>query len=357
MQPRVVRHTAARPLRVGLLAPPALAVPPADYGGTEAVVHALAAGLRRLGCDVRVAAAGIVPGGFAEPVGLGLPPAEALACDLAHAAHSLAAMADRDIVHDHTKAAGCVVACLAGLPLLTTVHNDRGPGRERVYAARPHHSFVFLSQAHARRYPGIAPYGIVPNGVDLGQIPFRARGREGYVLFLGRFSRVKGPAMAIAACRRAGLPLVVAGTVDPSDPGCFEEDIAPHVDGRAVRLVGPVGGARKWELLARARALLAPHCWEEPFGLTMVEAMACGTPAITTRRGAGPELVRHRLTGWLAEDPAGLEEGLAAAERIDPYACRAWVASRFSADAMARAYLDLYERLLASRGDTKGGVA
>ncbi len=387
-----------RPLRVALLAPPALAVPPDGYGGTEAVIHALAQGLERAGCDALVLAAGTMLESFQEPVGLALPRAEAVGCEFAHAALVFAAarrgtLGQLDLIHDHTKTAGAVLAPFSTVPTLTTVHNDWSPGRELAYGARPDHPFVFLSDAHARRFPGVAKFGVVYNGIDLAGVPFRASGREDYVLYLGRFSRTKGPGQAIAAARLAGVPIVLAGTVDPGDPECFQEDVAPYVDGIRVRLAGQVSGGRKWGLLSRARALLAPVAWEEPFGLTAVEAMACGTPVLAFGRGAVPEIVRHGVTGYVL-GPGGLSgrngrsgpeggsvlpgtaelaSGIGAASRIDPYECRAWVARRFSADAMARAYLALYRKLLigrmdvrrvaaapslgGERGDSKGGVA
>lgn len=349
-----------RPLRVALLAPPALPVPPDGYGGTERVVHTLALGLEREGCDVIVVAAGTMLESFPEPVGLDLPRPEASACDLAHAACLVAAarrgtLGSLDLIHDHTKVAGCLVARWSPVPVLTTVHNDRSPGRALAYGAVRNHPFVFLSRAHARRFPEIPRPRVVHNGLDLSGIPFRARGKGDYVLFLGRFSRVKGPGEAIAAARLAGLPIILAGPMDPSDPACFQEDVAPRIDGRAVRFAGTVNGSRKWDLLGRARALLAPVSWEEPFGLTAIEAMACGTPVVAYARGALPEIVAHGRTGFLVPErgegggPEGLAAALASAARLDPYECRAWVAEHFSAEAMARSYLALYRDLLAGR--------
>ena len=333
-----------RPLRIGLVAPPALAVPPIGYGGVEAVIHALAQALEAEGVAVEVASAGRVEGSFRAPVGLELSADEAHAADLIHVARSYAALASMDVIHDHTKAAGAALASFSRVPVLTTVHNDVNPVRLALYRASRGHPFVFLSRAQHARYPGVAAAGIVPNGIDLRQSPFRSR-KEGYLLFLGRFSRVKGPHEAIAIARAAGMPLVLAGRVDPADRAFFAEEIAPHLDGSSIRLAGEVGGNAKWDLISKARALIAPILWEEPFGLVFIEAMACGTPVLAYRGGAAPEIVVSGKTGFLARDRAGLVAACSRLPEISATACRRHVSDHFSARTMARAYRVLYERL------------
>lgn len=334
-----------RPLRVGLLAPVALPLPPVGYGGVEAVVHDLRRALENRGIEVVLAAAGTPLALLESPVGLALPPAEGHALDLAHVARALALLEGVDVIHDHTKAAGAALAGFSPVPIVTTVHNDANPLRQAIYRSSGEHPLVFLSAAQAARYPGLEPFAIVPNGLDIGSAPFRKR-KEDYLLFLGRFSRVKGAHEAIAVARAVGAPLVLAGCVDPTDRAYFDEAIAPEIDGSTVKLAGEVGGAAKWDLLSRARALIAPLLWEEPFGLVLIEAMACGTPVLAYGRGAAPEIVSSGRTGWLARDRQGLVQAFSALGTIDPRACRQEVAERFSAQAMAEGYLKVYERLL-----------
>ncbi|MBI6545360.1 MAG: glycosyltransferase [Cyanobacteria bacterium NC_groundwater_1444_Ag_S-0.65um_54_12] len=343
-----------RPLRVSIVASPALAVPPVGYGGTETVVHTLAAALQEVGCMVKVLAAGTTPNSFSAPVGLDLPSPEAVACELAQVANAYQYCTNVDLIHDHTKVAGVLLAKWASVPVLTTVHNDCSPIREEIYRSYPDHHYVFLSQAHADRYPGILPYGVVFNGIDLRQIPFRAQGREDYLLFLGRISAVKGAHEAIIVAQSAKLPLILAGPVESSQKDYFANRVAPHIDGTLIRLAGEVAGSKKWLLLAKARALLMPLQWEEPFGLVMIEAMACGTPVIAFARGAAKEVVCHGITGFLANDRPGLLEGIANLAAINPYECRKWVSKKFSATTMAANYLALYHRLFE---EVKEGVS
>ncbi len=330
------------------MAPPALAVPPIGYGGVEAVIHALAEALEAEGVQVEVASAGQVEGSFPAPVGLDLSAGEAWAADLIHVARACAALAHVDVIHDHTKAAGAALASFSRVPVVTTVHNDANPMRLAVYRASPGHPFVFLSRAQQARYPGVQGFGVVPNGLDLRLAPFRSR-KEDYLLFLGRFSRVKGPLEAIAIAKEASMPLVLAGTVDPADRAFFAEEIAPQVDGSMLRLAGEVGGNAKWDLISRARALVAPILWEEPFGLVFIEAMACGTPVLAYGRGAVPEIVVSGKTGFVAPDRAGLVAACDRIPEISATACRQHVSDHFSARAMARAYRVLYQRLRLGR--------
>lgn len=349
-------------MRIALLAPVSLPVPPHGYGGTELVVHQLAEGLVDAGHDVTLFATGdsrtralcrwIFPRAF-TPMGFDTTETT-LPFERAHAAWAFSQAEDFDLIHDHTKAEGVRLASSVRTPVLTTIHNDFTPARRALYLSHPEHAFVAISQAHARRCPELPFLGVVYNGMDLQAPVFRAE-KAPYLLFLGRLCAEKGTHTAIAAAQAAGLPLVLAGKIDPMDAQYVREQVMPHVDGTRVRYVGEVTGAPKWDLIAGARALLFPIQWPEPFGLVMIEAMACGTPVVALRWGSVPEVVAHGVTGWIADDFEGLLEGIRRSGEIDPYACRRWVEERFGTEAMVAAYLALYARLLRRKAMAGGG--
>lgn len=352
-------------MRLALVAPVALPVPPAGYGGTERVVAWLADGLAARGHDVTLfASAGSRTGArLAEPApeAFGaVPDAEAReayeAYEAAHVARALeAAWAGAfDLVHDHTKASGLRAAASGSpVPWITTVHNDLTDARRALYGAYPDHRYVAISRAHAERLEGLNVVGSVHNGLDpaeIGELPAR---KKDYLLFLGRLDEAKGAHLAARAAAEHGWELVLAGRVGPLERAFFEAEVAPWLDGKRRRYVGEVNGAAKWRLYAEARALLFPIQWPEPFGLVVIEAMAAGTPVVATRWGSVPELVEPGLTGSIVSpegDPASLAAGLASALALDPAAVAARARQRFEAARMVEAYEALYARVLAGSG-------
>jgi glycosyltransferase involved in cell wall biosynthesis len=183
--------------------------------------------------------------------------------------------------------------------------------------------------------------GAIHNLIDLSEWPLH-EGRGDYVLWIGRMTAVKGPHRAIAAARAAGVPLILAGVIQPGQQAFFDSEIAPHIDGDRVRFVGEVGGALKRSLFAEARALLVPIRWEEPFGMVMVEALACGTPVIAFAEGAARELVVEGKTGFLVEDEDAMSAAIGQLARIAPTACRTWVAEHCDVGVVASAYEQVY---------------
>lgn len=338
------RRFRRRAPRIGLVAPPWIPTPPPAYGGIEAVVAPLAERLAARGSDVTLVAA---PGSTAKASrvvpGLGHLPATMGASgeELAHALIAVDALADCDVVIDHCGPASAAV--LAGHREGRTLHVIHGAvdgWRGRLYANLVRHApqlgLIALTRAQAMALP-VPVAGICPNGVDLARVPFRARG-EGYLAFLGRISPDKGAAEAIAIARRAGMPLVMAAKCrDDEERRHFDEHVAPHV-GHGVEWLGEIGTEDKYRLLGGASALLFPIDWAEPFGMVMVEAMACGTPVVATRRGSVPEVVRDGVSGLVGEHAGDLVELVRRVSEIDRRDCRAWVRERFSVDVMARAY-------------------
>lgn len=342
-------------MRIALVSTPFVPVPPVGYGGTELVVAELALSLRRKGHQVVVYATGDsrLPGievrsYFPEAQ---WPPDEDV--DATHAAWSLRDIARRphgfDVVHLHSSAA-VELSRLCPYPAIATVHHDCTEQLTTMYGANPHVRLVGISANQARREPArisaVVHHGLSPER-------FRQMPDQGYLLCLGRYSRVKGTHLAIEVAERAGLPLVIAG--EPHEPDYFEEKVKPLLHHHGVLEVGPVGGDRKATLIARARALLFPIQWDEPFGLVMIESLLSGVPVLALGRGSVPEVIDDGITGLIGDDPIELVAGARIAEKFFDRARIAQIArKRWSADRMADDYLQLYRDAAAEELTTVG---
>lgn len=337
-------------LRVGILAPPWVPVPPPVYGGTELMLDELARGLTRAGCDVHL----FTTGDSTCPVPCSWLYAEALGtvADLSaeadHVAQGYKALADADVIHDHTLTGPLWGATHAGAPpIVTTVHGDLGGALLERYEAMAAAgvAIVAISEAQRRTAPDLPVSAVIHHGLDVSRVPLGA-GDGGYVLFLGRMNPDKGPHRAIEVARAAGRKLLLAAKMwEPEELRYFHDVVEPLLGDDAVYL-GEVGSDRKTELLAGAEALINPIRWPEPFGLVMLEALACGTPVLAFPEGAAPEIVEHGRTGFLCRDEVDMARHVDLAAALDREACRASVATRFSNERMVDAHLELYERLL-----------
>ncbi|MBC7542505.1 MAG: glycosyltransferase family 4 protein [Candidatus Sericytochromatia bacterium] len=346
-------------MRIALIAPIALPVPPPEYGGTERVVALLARGLQRLGHDVVLfAAAGSDPqlplaqlsDAVAEQPALPYARAEA-----AHVRQAYRMAADCDIVHDHTKQRGLQLARFCPVPVVSTLHNPVTPARHSAYQAVPDHPWVAISHAQARQVPGLRLAGVVHHGIDVDSAD-GSDTKDDYLLFLGRISPDKGVHHAIAVARASGRPLIIAGPVAAGSEGYFQQAVAPAIDGRRIRHVGSVGGTLKRDLLRRAAALLFPIVWDEPFGLVVLEALACGTPVLALRRGAVPEILTDHRVGRAVPTPADMIAALPDVLRCRPEACREHVRRHFGVEQMARGYEAIYRGLLVAAGRDVPGL-
>lgn len=345
--------TASDRLRIALVAPPWYPVPPRGYGGTERVVHLLRLELERRGHDVTTfGAEGSAPG-----VEI-LAPA-AWSGDLGNPDHHtewnrhftyLARVFERleadsfDVVHDHTRAPG-VLVCLAAKAAPIVVHTIHEPLRDSavqfLVEVRDRIRLVALSYAQAETAAPLAVDAVVYNAVEPDKVGARAQG-DGYLLQIGRVAPAKGQHLTIEVARRTGRRLVLAGKVSTAeDPQYFDEQIRPHLGNGVVHLED-VGGAEKAELIARAHAGVFPLQWPEPFGLSIVECMASGVPAVALARGAAAELIEDGTTGFLAHDTDGLVDGVERVGSIDRARCARIAAERFSPAAMADGYLTVY---------------
>lgn len=329
-------------------------VPPPAYGGTEAVVHILVEELVRRGHDVTLCASGdsITSARLQACYPRSLRSATDLECKTVYSwMHSALAVRDAgkyDIVHNHGGEEVMALSHLAeDVPMLTTMHCLITPDTRFVWDRYRGH-YNTISWAQRRIMPEVRSgkfAGVVHNAIDVTSFPFDPE-KEDYLLFLSRISLEKGPHLAVEVARRTGRRLIIAGKVDPMDIHFFANTMAPLIDGDQVVFVGEADAAMKRRLYRRAHCLLMPIMWEEPFGLVMAEAQACGTPVLTFKRGAAPEIVRDGETGFVVRDVDQMIEAVKRVPEIDPLACRRHVEERFDVPAMADRYLRIYESMI-----------
>jgi glycosyltransferase involved in cell wall biosynthesis len=340
------------PLRIAMLAPPWISVPAPGYGGVESVISALTESLVGRGHDVTLFCA---PGSVSSANVVTLlqkshpDEIERSLYEVDHVAQAFdridAARADVrfDVIHDHCGFAGLSMANRIQTPLVHTVHGPFTTETAAFYARHGHKAtLVGLSHAQlASAPPQLHPISSIPNPIDLQTWPLHER-KGDYLLWIGRISPEKGPHRAIAAARAVDVPLVLAGVIQPGQQAFFDREVAPHLDGQRVRFVGEVGGSAKRSLFAHARGLLMPIRWNEPFGMVMVEALACGTPVIAFAEGAASEIVIDGKTGFLVDDERAMSEAIGQLQRIDARDCRAWVSQHCDVDVVAAAYERMY---------------
>jgi glycosyltransferase involved in cell wall biosynthesis len=339
-------------MRIALVSPPCLPVPPPGYGGTELIVAELARSLTKKGHETVVYATGDSDLGNIEIRSYfskaQWPPDPDV--DRTHAAWCLRDIARDpagfDVVHVHTVAA-VGLSRMCPYPMVATLHHDRSDEYSRLYRENPGVRRVAISANQARKEgPGMA--AIIHHGLDPDRFPVMPD--QGYLLHIGRYAPDKGTHLAIEIAARAGVPLILAG--ESHDDDYYRERVQPLVRRHGVLEVGPLGGARKVQLMARARALLFPIQWDEPFGLVMIESLLCGVPVLSLRRGSVPEVIEDGITGLIGDDPIELVASARIAEtffdrrRIREIARKRWNASRMADD-----YLQVY-REAADRGLT-----
>ena len=344
-------------MHIAQIAPLTEAVPPKLYGGTERVVANLCDALVQLGHeDTLFAAADAQTDAKLIPVRdrpLRLDPAPLKSDIAAHLSmlHEVRRRAWQfDILHFHIDLLHFPVFEHQAERTVTTLHGRLDlTDLEGVYERWRQFGLVSISDHQRTPLPFVNWVGTIPHGLPTHQFVFRARPQPGYLAFLGRISPEKRPDVAISIARRAGIPLKIAAKVDRVDREYFETRIAPLLDHPLIDYIGEIREDQKSEFLGNARALLFPIDWPEPFGLVMIEAMACGTPVIAWDRGSVPEVIDHGVTGYIVDSEEEALAALSNIEQIDRRTVRAVFERRFAARAMARSYLDLYARLLKSR--------
>ena len=334
-------------MKIAMLAPIAWRTPPRHYGPWELVTSLLTEALVARGVDVTLFAtldshtagtlAGVVPHPYSEDQAI-----DAKVWEMRHLAHLFERAGEFDLIHNQADFPAHAFSGLVATPMVTTIHgfsSDRILPMYAPYQERVH--YVAISDAD--RHPDLYYAATIHHGIPLGDFLFDADGSDD-LLFFGRMHPDKGAKEAVAAARASGRRLVMAGIVQ--DDGYWQREVEPAVDGERIVYLGAVGGEERTRALGNARALLHLIGFDEPFGLSVVEAMACGTPVIAFNRGSMPELIVDGVTGFLVDT---LDEAIAAIDRvgdIDRAACRARVAGHFTVEAMADHYLALYRTIL-----------
>lgn len=344
-------------MRIGVVASVAHRLPPRSYGPWEQIASTLTEGFVARGHEVTLFATAdsvtaahlhaAAPAGYEEDDRVDAGVAGAL-----HVAAAFERAGDFDVLANHFDFRPLTYSRLVDTPVVTTVHGFSSEAVVAVYRAYDDIAH-YVAISDANRHPDLHYAATVHHGIDTAAFtPVPTPG--GYLLFLGRIHPDKGTHLAVEVARRAGLPLVIAGIVQ--DERYFRDALEPFLDGAAVRYVGPVGPAERDRLLGGARALLHLISFSEPFGLSVVEALATGTPVVATALGSLPELVRDGVTGFLVapgpDDAATVARAVAAVgrlDRIDRAACRADAVARFSADRMIDAHLAVFTDVLAGR--------
>lgn len=345
-------------MRIGILAPLWFEIPPKAYGGIEWICYWLVEGLVDAGHEVTLIGAGDdhtrarFVRTYDEPptprLGESLP-------EVVHAAVAARALEglDLDIVHDHTLA-GPLTAAGRACPTVVTAHGPmKGEFRTYFGSLGRNVSLVAISEAQRRHAPDLPWVATVHNAIPVDEYPFVAD-KEDFVIFLGRMNPEKGVHLAVDAAREAGFPIVLAGKCnEPLEKAYFEEEIRPRL-GPGVEWVGQADVPRKKELLSKARCLVFPIQWEEPFGIVMVEAMACGTPVVALDGGSVPEIVIDGVTGYVLDKSSDLPEAIVKSETIDPRACRDRAARDFDVTTMVSGYEAVYETVLGRAAPSPG---
>jgi glycosyltransferase involved in cell wall biosynthesis len=340
-------------MKIAQVAPVAERVPPKKYGGTERVVHALTEELVRRGHEVTLFATGdsltsatlksIFPRSVREA---NIP--EPLSSNLLLLNMGLCyELQDSfDIIHDHLAPLSLPTANIARTPVVMTMHGPFNRGNMRMFQSLRGVSVVSISQAQVYTAPDINHVGTVYNGLPLAHYPFGEEPGD-YLLFVGRISLEKGVHFAIEVADQLDLPLVIAAKLEKVDRPYFREYVEPHLSNR-IQWIGEVDEAERNDLMSKALCFLHPVTWREPFGLTLIEAMACGCPVVAFNRGSIPEVVKHGVTGYVveAQDVEAMIDAVDKISEIDRTKCREYALLNFNDKKMADGYEMIYKKIL-----------
>lgn len=338
-------------MRIAMIAPIAWRTPPRHYGPWELVTSLLTEALVARGVDVTLFAtldsetagtlAGVVPASYSED-----PTIDAKVWEHRHLAHVFERAGEFDLIHNQADFPAHAFSGLVDTPMVTTIHgfsSDRILPMYKPYENRIH--YVAISEAD--RHPGLRYAATIHHGIPMGDFPLDPVGSED-LLYFGRIHPDKGTREAIAAAKSAGRRLHIYGLVQDED--YHRREVLPHLDNASVFYHGTVGGKARVRALGRAYALLHLINFDEPFGLSVIEAMACGTPVIAIRRGSMPEIIEHGRTGFLIDTLADAENAIDQVAALDRRTISQDVERRFSVDRMAEEYLALYHRVIPTRG-------
>jgi len=349
-------------MRIAQIAPLAESVPPKLYGGTERVVAWLIEELIELGHDVTLFASGDsntrakLMAAWPQALRLGRPRSDPMAAQTALLELMARHAAEFDVIHAHIDWLHLPLLSRLGVPFMTTFHGRLDlPGLSKVVGRYPNAPFISISDNQRLPLPEANWLGTVYHGMPEQSLrPAFAPGK--YLAFLGRLTADKGPDVAVRIAKSVGMPLKIAAKVPRAEKGYYAKTIAPLVDGDQVQLTGEVNDQAKGEFLANAAALVFPIDWPEPFGLVMIEAMACGTPVIAFRRGSVPEVIDDGVTGFIVESEAEAVDAIRRLPELDRHRVRSVFERRFAAKRMAEDYVRHYQKLLNGRSKQRLAV-
>lgn len=338
-------------MRVAIVAPPFISVPPRRYGGTELFIAQLASGLQKAQIDVVVYANG--ESTVDTETRWLFPKAQwplksEVYDNLKDLNHTTWAIKDAartcDLIHINN-APGLVCSRFVNRPFVYTIHHPHIPELSDFYSYFPDVNYVTISDFQ-RRQETMPLLQTIHHGLDLSQYHYREK-KQDYLAFLGRIAPIKGPHLAIRAAKKAGIPLKIAGEVQPMFRDYFEAEIKPHLDGSFIEYIGEADLAAKNELLGHARAMLFPIQWDEPFGLVMLEAMACGTPVLALPGGSVGEVIENGVNGFICQSVEEMAtQAREVGRTIAPSVVRRHVQERYSLEQMAARYAKLYQSIL-----------
>lgn len=347
-------------MRIGIVAPPWVPVPPPRYGGTESVIDRLARGLAQAGHDVLLAAAANSTCPVPHVAGTKEAEEDAPLCsdtntELCHIVKSYKAMTDVEVIHDHTLAGPMFHRWGRSTPVVTTLHGPFDPTLTPIYGAFRDVSVVAISQHQAKAAVGVSIARVIHHGIDVAAVP-EGKGDGGYASFLGRMNPEKAPREAALIARAAGVPLRMAAKLrEPAEKEYFDAEVKPLL-GSDIEYVGELGEEEKLALVGGSFALLNPVQWPEPFGLVMIEALATGTPVVATPFGSVPELIDDGVTGYVRQGEGDLAAALLKAASLDRAECRAVARRRFDIAGMVHKHIELYTELVSSGPSRNRGV-
>jgi glycosyltransferase involved in cell wall biosynthesis len=336
-------------MRVAFLAPISWRVPPRHYGPWEQFSSLLTEGLVERGIDVTLFAtadsvtsatlAAVAPRGYSED-----PTLDAKVWEAMHIASLFERADEFDVIHNSFDFLPLAFTRLVETPVVTTIHGFASDATLPPYLAYADRvSYVAISEAD--RHPALDYVATIHHGIDINRFDFN-REPDDYLLFFGRIHPDKGTAEAIALALATGIPLVIAGIIQ--DQGYFDREVAPHVDDQSITYIGSVGPAERSRLLGGAIALLHLINFDEPFGFSVVESMACGTPVIASARGSMPEIVSNGVNGFLVESLDQATTAVASVAALDRRKVRGSVESRFTVERMVDGYIRVYQDLVSS---------
>lgn len=336
-------------LRIAQFSPPIIPTPPPLYGGVEKIASHVTEELTRRGHDVTLYATGDsktrakLKYMYKKAVGINkYDPSQGIA----HGGMSFDDADRFDIIHNHYGIFGIALARYVKTPVVTTMHNDYCiPGTpEWHYFKRACH-YVTISRKQQQRNRGLNIVQTVYNAIDTNKYPLQ-KDKDDFLLFLGNMWVMKGPDIAIKIAKDLKKKLVMVGKIDKKYEDFFIENIKPHIDGKRVVYYDNVSEKKKVELYRRAKCLLFPIRWEEPFGLVLIEAMSCGTPVVGFGRGSVPEIVDHGRTGFVVNNYKQFLESVKKIDQIDPETCSKHVKETFSIEKMTDGYEEVYRKIL-----------